>query len=53
MVDLRGSKVDDGTLLAPAEYTIVLSPGGEAFEGTSRTRRYGGGTLRGSVSVSP
>jgi hypothetical protein len=50
-LSLRGYKVDDPALLAPAEYTIVFGPGRQTFEGTSRSKKGGCGTLRGMVAT--
>src|SRR5262249_20383817 len=47
-LSLQGYGVDDATLLAPGEYTAVFDPGRQTFEGTSRSREWGGGTFRGT-----
>jgi hypothetical protein len=53
VLTLRGYKVDDRELLVKAEHTVVLCSGSDTFEGSSRARGFGGGTLRGSYSASP
>jgi hypothetical protein len=46
---LHGYQVDDTTLLAPNDYTIVFGPGRQTVEGTSRSKRWGSGRLQGTV----
>ncbi len=52
-LSLRGYRVDDKTLVALSDYTIIVSSDWKTFEGKgmAHVKKYGGGTLRGSISV--
>ncbi len=46
---LRGYRVSDRILLAASDYTIVFGLDGKTIEGTSQSKDWGGGTLKGTV----